>query len=406
MATTDQEMSSMVQAVRINPQHKKSELTSRHQQQTGTRTDKLHKPCRYCGRRHEFTREACPAIDKLCYKCNKKGHFARQCRSPRVHHTEEGVSDDEEVFFINAVRSSVNQPAVVTCIVNDRHKVVFEIDTGASCNILPLTDYIRATKDKQGVHIKPTRTTLTMHNNSKAVPVGKVMLNVERGGKRHYLRFFIMKSNVTPILGKSSCIGMHLVKILDCDTVHSFKETTDNATNFPNTNHIWSDPILSKYTDIFEGLGELPGEYKIQLNSDMIPVVNPPRRLPVALRSVVKTELDTLIDKEVITPVKEPTSWVSSMVVAQKKNGKIRICLDPQHLNKAIMRSHYPLPTIEEVATRLTNAKVFSVLDAKSGFWQVKLEESSSFLTTFSTHFGRFRCPLALAVHLKYGNRE
>ena len=55
------------------------------------------------------------------------------------------------------------------------------------------------------------------------------------------------------------------------------------------------------------------------------------------------------------------------------------------------MRSHYPLPTIEEVATRLTNAKVFSVLDAKSRFWQVKLEEASSYLTTFNTPFGRFR---------------
>ena len=55
------------------------------------------------------------------------------------------------------------------------------------------------------------------------------------------------------------------------------------------------------------------------------------------------------------------------------------------------MRSHYPLPTIEEVTTRLTNAKAFSVLDAKTGFWQVKLTEASSYLTTFNTPFGRYR---------------
>ena len=273
------------------------------------------------------------------------------------------------------------------CTVNERHKVVFEIDTGASCNILPFSDYIRATGDKQGIQISPTRTTLTMHNNSKAVPMGKVMLYVERGGKSHYLCFFIMKSQVTPILGKSTCIGMKLIKILDCDTIHSFKE----ATLAYSTEQLKSDPILSKFADIFEGLGELPGEYKIQLKPDAIPIVNPPRRLPVALRSVVKMELDTMVSKEIITPVTEPTPWVSSMVVTQKKNGKIRICLDPQHLNKAMMRCHYPLPTIEEVATRLTNAKVFSVLDAKSGFWQVKLEEAASYLTTFNTPFGRFR---------------
>ena len=73
--------------------------------------------------------------------------------------------------------------------VNEHHKVVFEIDTGASCNILPFSDYIRATGDKQGIQIRPTRTTLTMHNNSKAVPKGKVMLFVERGGNSHYLHF-------------------------------------------------------------------------------------------------------------------------------------------------------------------------------------------------------------------------
>ena len=281
---------------------------------------------------------------------------------------EEGevrVAHDEEVFFVNAIKDSGNKPAVVTCTVNERHKVVFEIDTGASCNILPFSDYTRATGDKQGIQIRPTRTTLTMHNNSKAVPMGKVMLYVERGGNSHYLRFFIMKSQVTPILGKSTCIGMKLIKILDCDTIHSCKE----ATIASSTEQFKSDPILSKFADTFEGLGELPGEYKIQLNPDAIPVVNPPRRLPIALRNVVKMDLDTMVSKEIITPVTEPTPWVSSMVVTQKKNGKIRICLDPQHLNKAVMRSHYPLPTIEEVATRLTNAKVFSVLDAKSGFW-------------------------------------
>ena len=98
-----------------------------------------------------------------------------------------------------------------------------------------------------------------------------------------------------------------------------------------------------------------------------------------------------MVDQQILAPVITPTPWVSSMVVAQKKDGRVRICLDPQHLNKVIMRSHYPLPTIEEVTTRLSNAKVFSVLDAKTGFWQVKLTEATSYLTTFNTPFGRYR---------------
>ena len=79
------------------------------------------------------------------------------------------------------------------------------------------------------------------------------------------------------------------------------------------------------------------------------------------------------------------------MVVVLKKNGDLRICLDLKDLNKSIQCEHYPLPTIEDVATRLYGAKLFTILDVRNGFWHVVLDESSSFLTTFHTPFGRYR---------------
>ena len=91
-----------------------------------------------------------------------------------------------------------------------------------------------------------------------------------------------------------------------------------------------------------------------------------------------------------ITPVKEPTEWVSSMVVSCKKD-KIRICIDPKDLNKVIKREHHPMKTIDDIITEIPDAKVFSVLDAKSGFLQIRLDTQSSFLTTFNTPIGRFR---------------
>ena len=65
--------------------------------------------------------------------------------------------------------------------------------------------------------------------------------------------------------------------------------------------------------------------------------------------------------------------------------------LDPRDLNKAVKRAHYPLPLLEDVASRLHKAKILSVFDAKTGFLQIKLDEKSSFLTTFNTPFGRYR---------------
>ena len=93
----------------------------------------------------------------------------------------------------------------------------------------------------------------------------------------------------------------------------------------------------------------------------------------------------------VITKVDEPTEWVSSLVIVEKKNGNLRICLDPRDLNKAIMREHYKLPSREEIASQFTGAKIFSKLDASSGFWQVQLDDASSRLCTFITPFGRYR---------------
>ena len=101
-------------------------------------------------------------------------------------------------------------------------------------------------------------------------------------------------------------------------------------------------------------------------------------------------KLEELVEQEVIAWVTEPTPWISNIVVIRKPH-KLRICIDPYHLNKAIQRNHYPTPTVEEIATKTGKARLFSFVDAKDGFLQVALDESSSYLTTCWTPFGRIR---------------
>ena len=79
------------------------------------------------------------------------------------------------------------------------------------------------------------------------------------------------------------------------------------------------------------------------------------------------------------------------MLVVTKKSGQLTVCLDPKYLNDAIQREHYPLPVIEDVATRLAGAQMFTVLYVQQGLWHVELDDESSFLTTFNTPFGRYR---------------
>ena len=113
--------------------------------------------------------------------------------------------------------------------------------------------------------------------------------------------------------------------------------------------------------------------------------------MPVALKEKLKEELEGLQDLGIIVKVLELTPWVSSLVTAQKPNGKLRVCIDPKDLNQALRRSHYPTPTIDDILPELGMAKVFSTVDVKNGFWHVELDDESSRLTTFNSPIGRFQ---------------
>ena len=145
----------------------------------------------------------------------------------------------------------------------------------------------------------------------------------------------------------------------------------------------------------------------------MKPMFHLPRRLPVVIVERVQRKLEEMTADGTIEKVNQPTDWVSSMPMLGKPSieadgdSKIRICLDLRDLNVAIKREHFPMPTLEEIATRLHGAKVFSVFDASNGFWQVELDKKSSFLTTFNTLFGRYRWKrMPLRVYLKSGSAK
>ena len=93
----------------------------------------------------------------------------------------------------------------------------------------------------------------------------------------------------------------------------------------------------------------------------------------------------------IITKVTEPTEWVSSMVETKKKNRGVTHFYRFPWSKQTIMRPHHPLRTIEEVASSIPNATVFSILDAKCAFWHIPLDQKSSCYTTFNTVFGRYR---------------
>ena len=98
--------------------------------------------------------------------------------------------------------------------------------------------------------------------------------------------------------------------------------------------------------------------------------------------------LDKNAKSDILVKVDQPTDWVNNLVIVEKKNGSLRLCLDPRDLNKAIKREHCKIPTMTEISSEFAGK---TTLDLKDGYWQVKLDEDSSLLCTFNTPFGRYR---------------
>ena len=216
-----------------------------------------------------------------------------------------------------------------------------------------------------------------MYNDSSLNAKGTCILKLRnpKNRKKHRVKFYIVDGVTTPILGAQAIQHMELIKVQP-QNILQVQENTNT---------------LDKFKDVFEGQGTFSSELNLEIDSSIHPVKSPLRRVPIALRKPLKEELIKLESKGIIQKVETPTDWISSLVVVKKPSGKLRLCIDPKPLNKALKRNHYPLPIIEDLLPELRNAKVFSLCDVKDGYWHVKLSEPSSYLTTFETPYGRYR---------------
>ena len=126
--------------------------------------------------------------------------------------------------------------------------------------------------------------------------------------------------------------------------------------------------IKAAFPKSFETVGNMPGTYTIRRDLFIPPVQHARCKVPTECREQIEKALQHMEDLQIITPVAEPTEWVSSITYPCKPDGTVCMYLDPKDLNKAIIREHYKAPTLEEISHKLAGVTIFSKLDAKYGF--------------------------------------
>lgn len=199
------------------------------------------------------------------------------------------------------------------------------------------------------------------------------MINPKTGHK-YTVKFVVVQEDFHPLLGEVAIQKMELITINNdkFSMVARVSELVKFGSQHP-------DKILREFKDVFEDeLGLLPSEVHLEVDPSITPHVAAARRVPVAIKGKLKAELKRLVENKVIEPVSEPTPWVSALALVIKKNGKLRVCVDPRPLNKALKREHFQLPVLEDLLPELAEGKVFSTLDLRDGFWHLKLDEASS----------------------------
>ena len=216
-------------------------------------------------------------------------------------------------------------------------EIQYKLDTGSQVNIITEQLFNKLRK-KPKIH--KSKIKLTSYSGNSIPIKGTCVLTVNRKQKVFKLHFVVVSESRTPIIGVSACSKLGLVKrvyMVDKDQYSNSQE--------PKQKEVSTVPNLTEsYKDVFEGLECLPGEHKIQLDETVPPVIHPCRKVPFALHNKLKQELDRMEKAEVICKVEQSSTWVSSIVLSIKKNGALRVCLDPRDLNKAIKREHFKLP--------------------------------------------------------------
>ncbi|GJV41595.1 putative reverse transcriptase domain-containing protein [Tanacetum coccineum] len=152
-------------------------------------------------------------------------------------------------------------------------------------------------------------------------------------------------------------------------------------------------PIVKNFPEVFpEDLPGLPPTRQVEFHIDLVPGAAPVARAPYRLApsemKELADQLQELSDKGFIRPSSSP--WGAPVLFVKKKDGSLRMCIDYRELNKLTVKNRYPLPRIDDLFDQLQGSSVYSKIDLRSGYHQLKVREEDISKTAFRTRYGHY----------------
>ena len=271
-----------------------------------------------------------------------------------------------DVPFLGCIGGKCDAEHLSAEIEVNGHDTTFKLDKGAGVSVV--SD--RETWLQSG-NLLTTRQTLRGPGGTLLPVMGLIKARLRHRNKSlDELVYVIRKQEHSP-QASTSMRWSHVARV---DNVH------ENMNDKPN--------FRAEFGSLFKGIGKLETEHHITLCAETTLIcLYTARKIGNPLRPQIKSEIESMVRQEIISPVTFPTKWCSGMVPVQKA---VMICVDLTHLNKSVQREIHPMLSVDESLAKLGNSKVFSKHDANSGFWQLPLDDESRLLTTFITTHGRY----------------
>ncbi|KAK2452021.1 putative mitochondrial protein [Trifolium repens] len=174
-------------------------------------------------------------------------------------------------------------------------------------------------------------------------------------------------------------------------------------------------PVVQEFFDVFpEDVSDVPPEREVEFAIDLVPGTSPismaPYRMSASELGELKKQLEELLKKKFIRPSVSP--WGAPVLLVKKKEGSMRLCVDYRQLNKVTVKNKYPLPRIDDLMDQLVGACVFSKIDLRSGYHQIRVKSEDIPKTAFRTRYGHYEYVVmpfgvtnAPGVFMEYMNR-
>lgn len=319
-----------------------------------------------------------------CFACNEYGHKSTECPKKNKQNTNNNAQS--VLLTETKINGSCNKQVTVQNV-----KMNALIDTGSAVNLIKNECFLKISVSR----LQAPTAVLFGAGNHQLDTLGKFEAHVDIDDSSFYTIIHVVPDHVIPIdvvIGNELLDNAELIKTREIFKIRKLQD------------QLMLIDVCEKELDIgnrkfCEEINSLVKAYNPQnrkqteietrlILTDEIPVYQTPRRLPIKERNEVEKQVTTWLEEKIIQP--SCSDFASPVVPVKKKDGSTRVCIDYRKLNRKIIKDRYPLPNIDDQLDKLRDAKIFSTLDLKNGFFHIPVAVESRKYTSFITHCGQY----------------